>query len=176
MQFVSIAFAVCRLYVIFVAASGFLFGQLYFASLEWPATAAGIFGVLGGMLSGGFDGDSARRSLMVTTFCIASLIGVACDAHQYYAHQQIPGNSYTWILVGPFSVCLLLIIWKVWSGRVDDLPIKTPFSRTSNGTDKAHAAIQDDSLGPKRTAIFTGFLIIVIFNLWTAYRAGQLTW
>jgi hypothetical protein len=158
MQFMNIAFAICRLYVIFIAAAGFLFGQLYFASFEWPATVAGIFG---------------RRSFAVITLCIASLIGVTVDAYQYYAHQDISGNYYAWILVGPYSVCLLLIIWKVGSGRRYDMPIKMLFSRTSNGADHADAGIHDDSLVSRRTAALVGFLIVAIYNLWIAYRAGQ---
>jgi hypothetical protein len=172
----NIVFAVCRLFVIFTAAAGFLFGQLYFASFEWPATAAGIFGLLAGALSGQFTSNSVRRSFVVIAFCIASVTGVAFDAYEYYAHLNIPGNYYAWFLIGPYVACLLLIIWKVWSNRGYDMPIKMLFSGTSNGMGKSEPGCPGDPHRSKRIAGFVGFLMVVIYNFWTAYQSGHVNW
>jgi hypothetical protein len=64
---------VSRVYVIFVAASGFLFGQRFFGRIDWSSTVAGLSGVLNGSLSGRFVGGSRLRSSAVILLCLASI-------------------------------------------------------------------------------------------------------
>ena len=42
--------------------------------------------------------------------CIAGLFGGGFDAYDYYAHHNIRGNYYGWFLIGPFYVCLFIIM------------------------------------------------------------------
>jgi hypothetical protein len=101
---------ISRVYVIFVAASGFLFGQMFFGRFDWPSTIAGIVGVLSGASSGRFIGSSRLRSNTVILLCLASIAGVGFDAHQYYEKYDIPGNYYAWFLFGPYCLFLLVLI------------------------------------------------------------------
>ena len=104
---------IVRGYVIFVAASGFIFGQLFFGNFELGATLAGIFGLLGGALSGQFSRKTSLRSLIVIVFCFISLCGVALDVYNYYANSHVPGNYYAWFMIGPYLAFMILIIWHV---------------------------------------------------------------
>lgn len=101
---------VCRVYVIFVAAPGFLFGQLFFGRFDWPSTIAGISGVLSGSLSGRFIGSSRLRSNLVILLCLAGIAGVGFDAYEYCEKYDIPGNYYAWFMFGPYCLFLMVLI------------------------------------------------------------------
>jgi hypothetical protein len=100
---------VCRVYVVIVAASGFLFGQLFFVSFDWPSTVAGTSGVLSGGLSGQFIGSLRLRSNAVILLCLASIAGVGFNAYEYYEKHDIPGNDYARFMFGPYCLFLLVL-------------------------------------------------------------------
>jgi hypothetical protein len=100
--------SLARLYVIFVAASGFLFGQIFTGFFSLPATLAGVCGIAAASLS-----KSPHRRTLVGGLCAASLVGVALDALHYYTQLAIPGNYYAWFLIGPYCLCLVFIAYAV---------------------------------------------------------------
>lgn len=102
-----------RGYVIFVAASGFIFGQMFFNNFAWGATLAGVFGIISGILGGKFVHNSLLRSKTIIACCILSLCGVALDANNYYANLNSSGNYYAWFMIAPFCLILMLIIWNI---------------------------------------------------------------
>ena len=167
---------ICRFYVIFVAAAGFLFGQLYFAIFEWPATIAGVFGLLSGGLSGKFVTNSRARSFAVILFCFTSVVGVAFDAYNYYAHLNIPGNYYAWFMIGPFCLCLLVITWKVSGNKSSTKPLRGVFvsSRQVPGWYKFGIlefipGIRDLPNKSKTYLIIFAVILVMLFNF---YHAG----
>ncbi len=101
----------------FVAAAGFLFGQLFFNTFDWPATIAGVSGLLAGALSGRVGAEVRRLAPLIVILCLAGLVGVALDARDYYAHYDIPGNYYAWFMIGPYCCCLVVIALTVLLGR-----------------------------------------------------------
>ena len=97
---------VARAYVVFCGASGFLFGQLFFGQFSWAATIAGVSGIVSGLLG--------RRTAVAARFltmaiCATGVAGVAMDAFRYYTELDIPGNSFGWFLIGPFTAALIFI-------------------------------------------------------------------
>ena len=99
---------IARGYVIFMGASGFLFGQLFFGTFSFAASLAGVSGISAGVLSWRSIERQGVRPFVVLS-CIAGVVGVALDALHYYSHLDAPGNYYAWFLNGPFVVALLLI-------------------------------------------------------------------
>jgi len=166
---------ICRFYVIFVAASGFLFGQLFFANFDWPATIAGVFGLLSGVLSGNFVTNSRARSYVVILFCLASVVGVAFDAYNYYAHLDIPGSYYAWFMIGPFCLCLLLIAWKVSVNKSSTKSLRRVFSSLRQtpgwfkfGMLELIPGIRDLPNKSKTFLIIFAVILVMLFNLYDA--------
>jgi hypothetical protein len=98
--------SITRAYVVFVGASGFLFGQLFFGQFSLAATLAGLSGVISGILGRRI---TTRARLLTSLVCAAGLAGVAMDAFHYYSELHIPGNYYAWFLIGPFAAGLVFI-------------------------------------------------------------------
>ena len=113
-----------RGYVIFVAISGFIFGQLFFGNFAIGATLAGIFGLLSGILSGKYALKTRLRSKTIITFCLISMVGVGLDAYNYYAHLNSSGNYYAWFMIGPYLAFLIIIIWRVVKSMPSNKPSK----------------------------------------------------
>ena len=101
--------AVARVYVVFVAAAGFLFGQVFFADFKVIATLTGVFGVL----AGAFPPKQIERSpivgLLVFVSSVVSIVSIAVDAYQYYTSPHAPGNAYPWLIHSLFVVGLCVI-------------------------------------------------------------------
>ncbi len=55
----------CRVYVAFIAASGFLFAQMFFGHFDWFASIAGVFGLISGILGGAFFTVSRLRARII---------------------------------------------------------------------------------------------------------------
>jgi len=105
-----------RFYLVFIGASGFLFGQLFFGDFSIAATMAGVSGILAGALSWlGFK--MSRYPRLVTLCCTTGLVGVGLDVYRYYSVDHVSGNSYAWFLIGPFAICLLLVGSESFSSR-----------------------------------------------------------
>lgn len=94
-----------RIVVLFVAAAGFLFGQIFNGTFSLAGTLAGIGGLLAGTIRG-----AARRGLVLAG-CVMGLAGAALHAWEYYSAPQVSGNYYPWFLTLPFAAGLLLIAW-----------------------------------------------------------------
>ncbi len=103
---------IIRSFVIFIAASGFILGQLFFGSFSLGATAAGSFGVVAAILGGKFSASSITRVYIVIIFCVASIIAILFSAYNYYANLNIPGNNFGWHLKVPYIASLIFIGWS----------------------------------------------------------------
>ena len=116
---------ILRIYIVFVAASGFIFGEMFFDTFEWSATITGVFGLISGFLGGKFARKAVLRAKIIITCCFLSLCGVALDAYDYYANLDIPGNYYAWTMIGPYCIALMLIIWSI----IHNMPSNNAFKR-----------------------------------------------
>jgi hypothetical protein len=97
----------CRMVVLFVAAAGFLFGQLFAGDFSIGATLAGVGGVTAGIL---MTFRFHFILLRVTVIgCAAGLLGAGIDVYDYYSTPHAPGNYYPWFLTAPFAVALIFI-------------------------------------------------------------------
>ncbi len=93
-----------RIIIIFVASSGFLFGQLFFGELSIPATIAGLGGVLAVTLSWlQEEGRDFKKAIIV--FCVLGLVGVAMHAYQNYS--DIPVYDPEWGMIGVYVLALI---------------------------------------------------------------------
>ncbi len=101
------------IYVIFVAATGFLFGQVFAGHFSVAATLAGVAGLWAGVRGLGAKANGAKASPPTLWICLAAVAGVAMDAVEYYTKLNIPGNYYAWFMIGPFCGCLILIAFLV---------------------------------------------------------------
>jgi len=120
-----------RILVIFCAASGYLFGQLFFGDFAWHATIAGVFGTLAGSLGGKFGMGRKENAYIVVVFCVLAIIGVIFDAYNYYTNSHAPGNYFGWFLKGPFIASLLVIGIYCYK--------KSPNKSLKNGTPESGA-------------------------------------
>ena len=100
-----------RVYVIFIAASGFVLGQIFFGNFAWDATLVGVFGIISGVFSGEFTQKTLLRAKIIIACCLLSLCGVSLDIYDYYANYNVPGSRYSWFLITPFCLALVFIIW-----------------------------------------------------------------
>lgn len=123
---------ILRIYLIFLAASGFIFGQIFFNNFAWGATLAGVFGIVSGFLGGKFARKTLLRSKIIIACCILSLGGVSLDAYNYYANFNSPGNYYAWFMIAPFCLILLLMIWDISNHMLSDNRLKQDVENTSS--------------------------------------------
>jgi hypothetical protein len=100
-----------RVIVLFVAAAGFLLGQLFTGDFTLAATLAGVGGVLAGALA---TARPLRRVVLLG--CALALVGAALHIFDYYSVPQLPGNYYPWFLTGPFIAAALIIGYGAWRG------------------------------------------------------------
>lgn len=107
-----------RVWVIFDATSGFLFGQLFVGRLDFAGLVAGIFGVLAaGVLSAKRFQSNAHLNWLVLACCATAIGGVAADAYRYYTTPHVQGNDYPWVLSGIFIFCLCVIALSRFMGE-----------------------------------------------------------
>lgn len=95
---------ITRYFVGFVAASGFLFGQLFNNSFSVGASQAGFAGVASAVM--GHRRSKSGRIAAVLASAVG-LVGVALDVHRYDTWLNIRGSHYAWELIGPFAVGML---------------------------------------------------------------------
>jgi hypothetical protein len=100
---------VSALFIGFVAASGFLFGQLFSGHFSVAATMAGVGGVFCAAFAFRMSRNASWASATVYWACAASLIGVVLDAANYYKHLATPGNDHAWHIIGPFAACTVAV-------------------------------------------------------------------
>jgi hypothetical protein len=95
--------------VLFVAAAGFLFGQLFNGHFSVVATAAGLGGLGAGIL-GLFTNSSAIRKIVVGSATVG-VLGALFHVYDYYSSSSLQGSYYPWFLTGPYLICLLIVVW-----------------------------------------------------------------
>lgn len=106
------------MYIMFTAAFGFMFGQLFFGSFDWYATAAGVFGLFAAVTSFYFSATDRKIAIVVFVLCVMAIFGVGMDAYDYYQNYDIPGNYYAWALIAPYCGCLVyLAVFHFWNSR-----------------------------------------------------------
>ena len=105
-------------FVIFIASSGYLFGQLFFGKFSVSATISGICGILAGGLAIAIEKATILRRFSISIVCFGGIIGVGFEAYDYYTRLNIPGNSFSWFLIGPYCFCLLFIAYVALGNRI----------------------------------------------------------
>ena len=106
-----------RVWVVFDATTGYLFGQLYVGQLDLAGLVAGAFGLLAGVLSAKRFQNSVRLNRLVLGSCSAAIGGVAADAYGYYSTLNVQSNDYPWLLSGIFVLCLCVIAFSRFLGE-----------------------------------------------------------
>ncbi len=105
-------------YVIFIASAGYLFGQLFFGKFTVSATISGICGILAGGLAITIEKATITRRFSIGLACLGGIVGVGFEAYDYYTRLNIPGNSFSWFLIGPYCFCLLFIAYVALGNRI----------------------------------------------------------
>jgi hypothetical protein len=102
--------ALCRLFVIFLGAAGFLFGQVFTGEFSFGGTLAGV----GGVVAGALGSNSSRPVAKYTVIgaCAIGLVGAGLHAYEYYSVPHVPGNYYAWFLTVPFAIALMVIAFQ----------------------------------------------------------------
>ncbi len=103
----------CKLYVGFTSASGFLFGQLFFGTFKWDATATGLAGLLIAIITFGPPKPATKelkRTLIVST--AVALAGLFSSAADYYEFNIYPGNDFGWSLKIPYILGIIYITYS----------------------------------------------------------------
>jgi hypothetical protein len=62
---------------------------------------------------------------------IVALVGLGADAVEYYTRDHYPGTYYPWVLMGPFGLGLLTLMWIT----VTEI---TPAESSDTVSDSAH--------------------------------------
>lgn len=97
---------IARKFVLFLAAAGFLFGQIFTGSFSIGGTMAGIGGLVAGILVGSSSAQARRAALAGS---VIGLAGAALHVMEYYATANVPGNYYPWFLTLPFAAGLVVL-------------------------------------------------------------------
>ena len=118
--------SVARAVIIFVAGSGFLFGQLFFGRFEILDTIVGLSGVLAALLS--FVGGTERKIIFYLTagFASLSLLATAVHAFEYYASSSPnTGSYYPWFMTGPYLAALCVLIFFALKQSAEKTGVET---------------------------------------------------
>ena len=99
----------CRVYVLVLAAFGFFFGQLFFASFKVGATMAGVAGIVVGFMVAKLTQEGISGAGLVVGICVLGLVGVGIEAFEYYTKHNVPGNDFGWLLIAPYCVALIFL-------------------------------------------------------------------
>jgi hypothetical protein len=113
---------ISAVFVTFVAAFGFLFGQAFSGHFSAAATIAGIAGLVCGAFAFKMASDRNWAPVGVYWACVFALVGVAMDAGNYYLHLATAGSYYAWDLIGPFAVCIVLFAYVASQRRPPSSP------------------------------------------------------
>ena len=88
-------------------------------------TVIGISGLAAALLSGGLSTAATSRLSVLIGICVISLTFIGLDIFRYYSSPQVPGNDYGWVLVIPYCLSLVFVIWRAAIGvaqsdQIDD--------------------------------------------------------
>lgn len=108
---------VAALFIGFVGAAGFLFGQLFSGHFSLGATLAGVGGILAAASALRMASQIRWASRVIYVVAVVALAGVAMDVVHYYRDLAIPGNYYAWPIIGPFAACIAALALLVQRRR-----------------------------------------------------------
>ena len=100
-----------RICVAFVAGTGLLFGQVYFGRFELLPTIMGLAGLGVVFLAGNMARKATVWAILTIALGVVALIGVGADAFSYYGNDPHPGSYYPWVLMAPFAISLITLVW-----------------------------------------------------------------
>jgi hypothetical protein len=106
----------------FVAASGFLLGQLFFGMFSVSATLAGCGGLVAAVGAAGMAVGAAWAPRWAFWPAAGALLGVVLDVAQYHLYAAIPGNYYGWMMIGPFAASAAFVAWVARRRLAQPLP------------------------------------------------------
>lgn len=107
----------CAVFIVFQAAVGFLFGQLFAGHFSLAATLAGGAGLATAAGALQLAARPAGTATWVALAAVLTLAGVTLDIGSYYLFENIPGNYYPWLLVAPYAAAVAWVGWVAWRGR-----------------------------------------------------------
>ena len=109
-------FLVARVIVVFEAAAGFLFGQIFCGVYSATATVTGIAGIMTGIMS--IWANQRILRVLITLGCFVILAGVILNIKQYVSQEHSPGNAYPWGATGLFLASALTTGVSAWMNEV----------------------------------------------------------
>lgn len=110
-RFVQSLRSVARLVVLLVATS-FLLGQPFNGYFSVTATLIGVAGLALGALSQDQKIDDLSIQYTILVLGILCLLGAGLDVYGYYSEARQSGNYYPWILMAPFVIAVLFLMWQ----------------------------------------------------------------
>ncbi|HMV12595.1 MAG TPA: hypothetical protein PKD88_01320 [Nitrosomonas sp.] len=99
------------IYILLIAPTGFLMGQLFFGHFSIAASLAGSAGLICAFAGFGVIGGAIKARSIAFWSGLFALIGVAFDAADYYLNYAIPGNYYAWGLIGPYCCAIIFVAY-----------------------------------------------------------------
>lgn len=96
-------------FIAFLAASGFLLGQLFFASFSLPSFIAGTAGLVSAAATYAMTKRAKWARRWVILGSALSLFGVALSAGRHYIYFDVPGNHFAWEIICPYAACLAFV-------------------------------------------------------------------
>jgi hypothetical protein len=93
--------------LLFLGIFAFLFGQVFSAAFSFSDTAAGVSGVVAGVVGPTKRGPIARFLLL--TSCAFGIFGALANVYSYYSQPRFPGDYYPWFMTGPYLLSFLTL-------------------------------------------------------------------
>lgn len=121
-RFVQSLRSLARLIVLFVGAS-FLLGQPFNGFFSVAATLTGVAGLALGAFTQDRKINDLNIQYTILVLGLLCLLGAGLDVYGYYSEVRQSGNYYPWILVAPFLVAVLFLMWQ-FRVRVTDTQIE----------------------------------------------------
>jgi hypothetical protein len=113
MAYKSFFLTASKLYVGFASVAGFLFGQLFFGTFKWDATATGVAGLLVAIVTFGPSKPATKELKRTLIVCTAvALVGLLSSAAHYYKFNIYPGNNFGWSLKIPYILGIIYITYS----------------------------------------------------------------
>lgn len=105
---------ICQTYVLFIAVTGFILGQLFFGQFDLWSNVTGFSGIIAVIIGIGPQATTSRKALIELACCVLALVGVLMGAIDYYLNYNIPGNDYAWEFRGPYLLALFYMTYSAF--------------------------------------------------------------
>lgn len=99
------------IYILLIAPTGFLMGQLFFGHFSIAASLAGTAGLICAFAGFSVTGGAIKARSIAFWSSLFALMGVALDAADYYINYAIPGNYYAWGIMGPYCCAVIFVAY-----------------------------------------------------------------